>query len=85
MSLRAERPEATFRCSECHARGVSVLDCLAACERALKLPRLRGRRVCSVRLDNGAGYIQQTFQPSHHTWWPLADWDILAHCGEPQP
>ena len=48
--------------------------------RALKLPNLRGRLICRVVLEEGAGPIQQTGRHSHHTWWPLADFDILAHC-----
>ena len=49
-------------------------------ERALKLPKLRGRLVCRVRLHAGAGRIQPTGRPSHHTWWPLAAYAILAYC-----
>jgi len=49
--------------------------------KALKLPHLKNRKICRVLLPAGAGRIQQTFQPSHHTWWPLAAFDIQAHCG----
>lgn len=47
-----------------------------------KLPALRGKRICRVQLMAGAGRIRQTGKPSHHTWWPLADFDILGHCEE---
>ncbi len=81
QSLRAEKPNAVFRVSECQARGLSVFADRRDSEKALKLPRLRGRLICRLRLEAGAGRIQQTGRPSHHTWWPLADFDILAHCG----
>lgn len=81
-SQRAEKPQAVFQVSECQARGLSVFaDRRDAEAKALKLPRFRGCLVCRVTLQAGAGRIQQTFQPSHHTWWPLATFDILAHCG----
>ena len=81
-SQRAERPVAVFKgVSECQACGVSVFtEREDAVQKALLLPRFRGFKVCQVRLVDGAGRIQQTFQPSHHTWWPLAAFDILAHC-----
>lgn len=81
-SQRAEKPDAVFKgVSECQARGVSVFtERQDALQKALLLPRFRGFQVCPVRLVVGAGRIQQTFQPSHHTWWPLAEFDILAHC-----
>ena len=31
-------------------------------------------------LESGAGSMQQTGRPSHHTWWPLAEFDILGRC-----
>ena len=82
-SQRAERPNRRFRgVTECRARGLSVYAAARDAEKLLKLPRLRGRRVCLVRLDAGAGSIQQTGRLSHYTWWPLADFDILQHCAE---
>jgi hypothetical protein len=48
--------------------------------RMRKLPNLRGRHICVVRLTAGAGRIQHTGPGSHHTWWPLADFDILPQC-----
>ena len=81
-SQRALKPDATFTVPECQARGLSVFcERRDAVNRALKLPNLRGLLVCRVTLETGAGRIQQTGQPSHHTWWPLAKFDILAHCG----
>lgn len=81
-SQRAERPVAVFKgVTECQARGLSIFtERQNAVQKALLLPRFRGFQVCLVRLVAGAGRIQQTFQPSHHTWWPLAEFDILAHC-----
>jgi hypothetical protein len=79
-SQRAERPEAIVRISECLMRGLSVYAVRADCKKTPKLPRFRESFVCRVRLVMGAGRTQQTFQPSHHTWWPFADYDILAYC-----
>jgi hypothetical protein len=82
-SQRAKRPDAVFKdVSECLARGLSVFGERGDGEKALKLPGLRGGMLATVRLTAGAGRIQQTFRPSHHTWWPFADFDILAHCGK---
>lgn len=83
LSQRQEKPNKEFYgVTECQACGLSVFaDRRDAEAKALKLPRLRNRKICRVSFPAGAGRIQQTFQPSHHTWWPLADFDILAHCG----
>ena len=79
-SQRAEMPVRVFRgVTVCQARGLSVHADRRDALRALKLPRLRGRFICRLRLDAGADSIQQTGAPSHHTWWPLAEFDILDH------
>jgi len=80
-SQRAERPKASFPgVSECRARGLSLFADREDAAMRLSLPKLRGRKICRVRLDSGAGYIEQTGEGSHHTWWPLAEYDILAQC-----
>lgn len=80
-SQRAEKPSRRFRdVTECQSRGLSVFAARKDAIRASKLPSLRGRLLCRVQLQAGAGHIQQTRRPSHHTWWPLADFDILARC-----
>lgn len=80
-SQRAEKPTSRFSgVSECQARGLSVFTRNEDGRRALKLPNLRGRLLCSVDLSAGAGKIQQTGAPSHHTWWPLAHFNILGRC-----
>lgn len=85
-SQRAMKPNAVFQdVSECLARELSVFSDRRDGEKLLKLPRMRGGMLAPVRLKSGAGHIQQTFKHSHHTWWPFADFDILAHCGEAQP
>lgn len=82
-SQRQEKPDRIFPgVTECQACGLSVFaDRRDAEAKALKLPYLKNRKICRVTLPAGAGRIQQTFQPSHHTWWPLAAFDILTHCG----
>ena len=83
-SQRAEHPNRTFRSvSECQASGLSIHTDIQASNNILKLPhmRRRGMVICRVALGEGAGYIQQTGrEPSHHTWWPLATFDILRNC-----
>lgn len=79
-SQRAMQPAARWEISECLACGLSVFAERRDAEKLLKLPRLRGGMLTTVRLTQGAGRIQQTFRPSHHTWWPFAGFDILAHC-----
>ena len=79
-SQRAQRPERDFGVSECQARGLSVHANRRDSEQLLKLPAFRGRLICRLQLGPGAGQIQQTGKPSHHTWWPLAAYDILASC-----
>ena len=86
-SQRAEKPNRRFRgVTECQARGLSVYANLDASRNAAKLPNLRGRQVCRVRLDKSAGHIQQTGRdPSHHTWWPFAAFDIIGNCSRVSP
>ena len=80
-SQRAEKPSGRFPgVTECQARGLSVFALRKDAERALRLPNLRGCLLCRVQLEAGAGHIQQTGRPSHHTWWPLAEFNILARC-----
>ena len=80
-SQRAEKPFRQFHgVTECHARGLSVFSRRDDSQRALKLPALRGRLICRVQLESGAGSLQQTGRRSHHTWWPSADFDVLSRC-----
>ena len=76
-SQRAEKPYSKFQVSECRARGLSVFAKREDSQHAAKLPSLRGRLICEVRLEPDAGPIQHTGPRSHHTWWPLARFDIL--------
>ena len=81
-SQRAERPHQVFRnITECQARGLSVRTDQNSATELMQLRSMRGRMLCEIRLDCGAGQIMQTGEdPDHSTWWPLADYDILANC-----
>ena len=81
-SQRAEKPNHDFvgGVSECQARGLSVFTDSRDLTRVLKLRHMRGRLICRVQLSRGAGFIMQMGQRNHYTWWPLADFDILANC-----
>lgn len=82
-SKRAMRPNYRFResDSECILRGVSVVFNRRDAEKLSRAKNWRGASVCRVVLGPGAGSVLQTGNnPSHYTWWPLADFDILANC-----
>ena len=79
-SQRAERPDRIFRdVTECQARGLSVFASRNVAEQLSTRGSLQRTAVCQVTLAPGAGRIQPTGRRSHHTWWPLADYDILAN------
>ena len=81
-SQRAENPSRIFRkITECQARGLSVRTELDCAMELMKLRTMRGRMLCTVRLDRGAGRMMQTGKDPHHsTWWPLESYDIPANC-----
>lgn len=79
-SQRANSRNNQFNVSECQARGLSVFSEFQQAAKQLKRPTLRGAMVGRVALENGAGYILQTGQKAHYTWWPFADFDVLASC-----
>ena len=80
-SQRAESPNRPFRgVSECRARGLSVHEELCDSTTLLKLPSHKGKCICRVQLNTDAGRIQQTGRYSHHTWWPLAGFNIIGNC-----
>ena len=81
-SQRAERSDAAFRdVTECQARGLSVFSVRRGALRR-RYGGLKGTMLCEGTLDRGAGRILATGSPrwGHQTWWPLADFDILANC-----
>ena len=84
-SQRAEAPDRKFSVTECQARGLSVHTVRSDSEKVLKLPKFQGRFICRLRLGAGAGRMQQTGRPSHYTWWPFADYDVLACCDVEAP
>ena len=85
-SQRAERPRRVFgRVSECQSRGLSVFANRRDAERQTEIPKLKGLSVCQVDLIAGAGRIKKTGGSSHYTWWPYANYDILANCRKVNP
>lgn len=73
-------PKRKFK-SECKARGVSVFAKQIDAEAILKFSRYKKvGKICQVKLQQGAGAILCTGNKSHRTWWPLSDFNILAHC-----
>ncbi len=80
QSQQAERPDRVFRdVTECQARGLSVFASRTFAEQLSTRGSLQGTAICQVILAPGAGSIQPTGRRSHHTWWPFADYDILAN------
>lgn len=78
-SQRAENPNRHFNVPECIARGVSVFSDQNVAGDLLRLPSQRGKLICELTLDNGAGFILKTGRPSHFTWWPFAEFDIVGN------
>ena len=80
-SQRTFEPNCDFGVSECRARGLSVFMQAADAARAAHRSRnLRGAKLAQLTLNQGAGYIKQTGNRSHHTWWPYKAFDVLANC-----
>ena len=80
-SWRALNPASPTRtASECQSRGVSVYSRPRDVRKMIERSGAAEAWVCEVALDRGAGRIQKTGGRSHYTWWPLADFDILARC-----
>ena len=80
-SQRALRPHAKFiGVDECRSLGVSVHANRQDSLRARMLPALKGKKVCRLTLTLEAGPLLQTGKPSHHTWWPQLDFNILENC-----
>ena len=80
FSFRKLKPEAKYQeLNECLASGLSVFsDPKLARKRAVR--RMKGYRVCRVKLDIGSGMIMKTYGHGHHTWWPYHSFDILGCC-----
>ena len=67
-SQRAERPDRVFRnISECQARGLSVRTNLVSAMELMGFRTMRGRMLCQVQVDHGAGRIMQTSGDPHHS------------------
>lgn len=82
-SQLAEKPSMTLNdVTECQARGVSVFVNRRYALRRTRSGSLKGSMLCEVTLDRGSGRILRTGnrRGGHQTWWPLADFDILANC-----
>ena len=81
MSQRTREPNRDFGVSECRARGLSVfMQASDAMRVAQRSRNLRGATLAQLTLNQGAGYIKQTGNRSHYTWWPYQAFDILANC-----
>ena len=80
-SWRVKNPGVQPRtASECEAPGLSVFSQSQDVRKLIGRSGATKARVCQVALDRGAGRIQKTGGRSHYTWWPWADFDILARC-----
>ena len=80
-SQRYLDPNGEWDVTECEARGVSVFINRRGANKRRRGRNLIGTLLCEVVLDKGAGRIHQKNPKSAHcTWWPLANYDILANC-----
>lgn len=66
--------------TECQESGLSVFSRSNDALSCTKFAKLQGTMLCEVTLNRGSGRILRTGnRRGHHTWWPLADFDILAN------
>lgn len=72
-SYRRLCPDKPFSLGECIARALSVFDKITACERILKTPRFRGKKIIQLELHEDSGMIMKTGKDPHHFSWWLAD------------
>lgn len=79
-SYRALNPARVVDVPECQPRGLSVYTKADDAEKQRKLPRFKNKVTCAVSLNDSSGKIKQTSSPSHHTWWPSAQFRILENC-----
>ena len=82
-SYAALNPDKKYNDStkKCQAHGVSVYrNPRAAAKSRERYSNLKGTLICKVVLVEGAGRIKRTGSRTHYTWWPLADYDIIANC-----
>ena len=79
-SFRSLNPASVVGVLECQTRGLSVYTNADDAEKKRKLPKLKKLMTCAVSLDSFSGKLKQTGQPSHHTWWPSAQFLILDNC-----
>ena len=78
-SHRAMFPDKEFSGSECEVRGLSVYAEQRDAKRQTRSSgRLRDYHVSRLLLEAGAGFLQQTRAPTHHTWWPLEAYNVLS-------
>ena len=80
LSHQALNPHKNYGSNSCKAAGLSTYKTSEDVKRVLALPKYRGHIICEIKLRSGAGMIQQTGDPAHHTWWPARAFDILKNC-----
>lgn len=69
VSQRYTDSSKKFSQDECICCAVSVFTNLEDCEKIIKLPRHRSKKVYKLKLTESDGLVKQTFKPSHHSWW----------------
>lgn len=80
-SVWQEQPDRRPRLDPCQSRGLSVFATADAAQQRTSYPTLRRKIVCAVQITSDAGPLLLTSR-QHYTWWPLRDYDIIAHCAE---
>ena len=64
----------------CRAHGISLFSAISSIKKLRKNAPYKKYSICEVVLTRKAGYILQTGNNVHHyTWWPFANFDILAN------
>lgn len=81
VSVWQEQPERRQRLDPCQSRGLSLFTTADEARKRTSYPTLRCKLVCAIQLTPDAGPLLMT-SGYHCTWWPLRDYDIIAHCAE---
>jgi hypothetical protein len=79
-STRQENLEKVFNVDECLVCSCSIFSKYSECEKLLKLPRRRNKRIVGIHLSSDSGLVLRTFErPFHYSWWRDRRFPIAQH------
>lgn len=71
-------PNKVFKTTECITRAVSIHKNIEDCQKLKMLSAHKDKVIVSIVLSEGSGRVQQTFKPSHHSWWRKSTFNPVA-------